>query len=203
MCGLADHHEVLGVLRIVLVQGAPRQEGVDDPIAEHVTQLVFVHPAMEAERGDDVNVVDAGLGGEIEDRLDNALAVVGAFHLGQREAGVVEADRELHIGPQQCGKRLHVDRIQQRVADGPVQVREAVERFGRVDDPAAIDGEALEAEALAAPEQGRWCRAVDVEHEAGDVACQETSRRSKAIFTAPRRPAAVAWAIASTWSSMR
>ena len=89
------------------------------------------------------------------------------------------------------------------VADGGLGVGQRVHGLGRVDDPAAL-GQPLQAEALAVPEQGGWRRAVDVEHESGPGAHRVRPfrsfrlRRSKAILTAPRRPAAPAWAMASS-----
>ena len=70
--------------------------------------------------------------------------------------------------------------------------------LGRVDDPAAL-GQGLEHEALSVPEQGGRCRLVHLEHEAGSAAhgaCPFLG--SKAILTAPRRPAAPACATASS-----
>ena len=78
LVGGADHGQVVVVLGVVLVEHAARLEGVVDAVAEHVAQLVLVHPAVQAEGGDDVDVVDAGRGGEVEHGLDHALAVVGA-----------------------------------------------------------------------------------------------------------------------------
>ena len=69
------------VLGIVLVQHAARVEGVEDPVAEHVAQLVVVHAAMQAERGDQVDVVDARIGRQVEHGFDDPLAGVGAAHL--------------------------------------------------------------------------------------------------------------------------
>ena len=112
LVGRAEHGQVVVVLGVVLVEHAARVEGVVDPIAEHVAQLVLVHPAMETEGGDDVDVVDAGRGGEVEHGFDDPLAVVGAAHLRQREAGVVERDRQLHAGPQQRRQRIHLDRVE-------------------------------------------------------------------------------------------
>ncbi len=167
LVGVADHGEVVGVLGVVLVQEALGEEGVDDAVAEYVAQLVLVHPAVESQRSDDVHVVDAGLGGHVEHRLDDPLPIVGPLHLRQRQARVVEADRQLHVRLQQLGKRVHVERIQQRIADVAVEVVEAGQRLGRVDDAAAIGGKTFEAEPLAAPEQGGRRRAVDVEDESG------------------------------------
>ena len=98
--------EVVVVLGVVLVERAARMERVVDAIAERVAQLVLVHPAVQAEGGDDVHVVDARLGGEVEHRLDHALAGVGRAHLRQRQADVVERDRQLHAGEQQRRQRI-------------------------------------------------------------------------------------------------
>ena len=102
----AEHGEVVVVLGVVLVEHAAWLERVVDAVAEHVAQLVLVHPAVEAEGGDDVDVVDAGRGGEVEHRLDDPLAGVGRAHLRQRQAGVVERDRQLHAGEQQRRQRI-------------------------------------------------------------------------------------------------
>ena len=88
-----------------------------------------------------------------------------------------------------------------------------VVRLGRVDHAAAVGRQLLEAEPFAVPEQWR-CRAVesstvDVEYEGrgSEASTVEYStgdrghHGSKAIFTAPRRPAVAAWAMASTWST--
>ncbi len=113
LVGRPDHGQVVVVLGVVLVEHAARLEGVVDAVAEHVPQLVLVHAAMQAEGGDDVDVVDPGLGGEVEHRLDDPLTVVGPAHLRQRQAGVVEHDRQLHVGVQQRRQRVHVDRVEQ------------------------------------------------------------------------------------------
>ncbi len=138
----------------------------------------------------------------VEDLLDDPLAQVGAAHLRQREADVVERDRELHAGEQQRWQRVHVDRVEQRGPDGAVDVVDGVVRLGRVDHAAAIGGQFLQAEAFAVPEQRGWCRAVDIEYESGARhQLVPLFLMSNAIFTAPRRPAVAAWAIASTWSA--
>ena len=61
------------------------------------------------------------------------------------------------------------ERVQQRMADGPVGVLDRLHRLGRVDHPAPL-GQRLEGEALAVPEQGRWGRLVHLEDEAGSAA---------------------------------
>ena len=156
-----------------------------------------------------------GRGGEVEHGLDDPLAVVGAAHLRQREAGVVEHDRQLHVGPQQRRQRVHVDRVEQARCGSRRRDRRCRQRLGWVDHPRAVGGQLLEAEPLAPPEQDRRRRAVDLEHETGTRHFSPSSfeasyrrphiegLRSKAILTAPRRPAAAAWAMASTCSSRR
>ena len=57
------------------------------------------------------DVVDAGLGGEVEHGLDDPLADVGPAHLRQRQADVVEGDRQLHAREQQRRQRVLVDRV--------------------------------------------------------------------------------------------
>ncbi len=75
------------------------------------------------------------------------------------------------------------------LGDGRPGIGRGLVGLGGVDDAAAL-GQALEAEALAAPEQGGGSRPVDFEDESGaraHAAARFWSRRSKAIFVAPRR----------------
>ena len=92
----AQEGEVVGVLGVVVVEQAVGGEGVVDPVADGVAQLGLGHAAVQGEGGDDVDVVDAGLGRQVEHRLDDALAHVGAAHGRQRQRDVVEGDRQLH-----------------------------------------------------------------------------------------------------------
>ncbi len=81
--GLADHRKILVVLGVVLVQHATRVEGVVDPVAQHVAQLVLVHPPVQSERGDEMDVVDPGGRRQVEHGLDDPLAGVGSTHFRQ------------------------------------------------------------------------------------------------------------------------
>ena len=121
----AEELQVVGVLGVVLGQQSTGLEGVVDAVADGVAQLGLGHPAVQGERGDQLDVVDAGLGGEVEHGLDDPLADVGATHLGQRQADVVEGDRQPHAGEQQRRQRVLVDRVEQGVADGAVDVVDA------------------------------------------------------------------------------
>jgi hypothetical protein len=73
-----------------------RGEGLVDPVAHGVAQLRLGHAPVQGQCGDEVDVVDARLGRQVEHRLDDPLADVGAPHGRQRQRDVVEADRELH-----------------------------------------------------------------------------------------------------------
>ncbi len=212
MGGLAEDDHAVGVLGIVVVEPARWGEGVVDAVADGVAQFVLGHPPVDGERCDEVHVVDAGLGGQVEDRFDDPLADVGASHGWQGQRDVVEGDGELHAGSQQGRERFGVaEWVQQRLADGAVGVDEALERLGRVDHPCTVRRQLLESEAFAVVEHDRWAGAVYVEDEAGsggEVAVAHllvsmsasrslSSRRSKATLTAPRRPAAAACSSAS------
>ena len=61
----------------MVVERALRGEGVIDAIAEGVTQLVLGHAAMQRQRSDEVNIIDTGCCGHIENLLDDALPNVG------------------------------------------------------------------------------------------------------------------------------
>ena len=61
LVGVAEVNEVGGVLGVVLPQQAVGLERVEDPISQRVAQLVLVHAAVQGERGDEHDVVDARL----------------------------------------------------------------------------------------------------------------------------------------------
>jgi len=197
--GLAQMDEVVRVLGVVLGQPAGWGEGVVDPVAQGVPQLGLGHAAVQGQGGDEDHVVHPGVGRHVEDGLDHHLADVGRLHGRQRQRDVVEADGELHAGVQQLGQRVAVaHRVQQGVADGAVGVIEGRQGLGGVDDPAAL-GQRLEGEALAVPEQRRRGGLVHFQDETGTAAHRVCPfLMSKAILTAPRRPAAPAWATASS-----
>ena len=197
--GLAQMDEVVGVLGVMLGQQPVRGEGVIDPVAQGVTELVLGHAPVQGQSGDEHDVVDPGVGRHVEHGLDDHLADVGCLHRGERQRDVVEADRQLHAGVEQLGQRVAVaERMEQGVADGAVGIVERLHRLGRVDHPAAL-GQGLGGEALAVPEQGRRRGLVHLEHETGTAAHRVCPFvMSNAIFTDPRRPAAPAWATASS-----
>ena len=174
-------------------------EGVVDPVAQGVAELVLGHAPVQGQGGDEHHVVDPGVGRHVEHGLDDHLADVGRLHRGQRERDVVEADRQLHAGVEQRRQRIAVaHRMEQGVADGAVGVVERLHGLGGVDHAAAL-GKGLEREPLAVPEQCGRRGLVHFEDETGSAAHRVCPFvMSKAILTAPRRPAAPAWATASS-----
>ena len=55
-------------------------EGVVHAVADRVPELGLGHAAVQGEGGDQVDIVDAGLRGDVEHGLDDPLAHVGAAH---------------------------------------------------------------------------------------------------------------------------
>ena len=198
--GAAQVDQAVGVLGVVLQQKAVGRERVVHAVAHGVTQLRLRHAPVQREGGDEHDVVHAGLGGQVEHGLDHPLADVGPAHGRKGEGDVVEGDGEAHARPQQGGQRRGVaQRLRQRPAYLLDGIGQGLQRLGRVHDPAAR-GQALEAPALAVPEQRRRGGPVHLEHESGPGAHADAAlvaRRSKATFTPPRRPAAAACSIAS------
>ena len=96
LVGHAQVEEVVGVLGVVLGEQAVRGEGVVDTVADGVAQLGLGHPPVEGEGHDELDVVDPGLGRQVEHLLDHQLADVGALHGRQRQRDVVEGDGQLH-----------------------------------------------------------------------------------------------------------
>ena len=211
LVGEAEMDELVGILGVVLPQQAVGGEGVEDALAQRVTKLGVGHASVQCQRRDQHHVVDAGLGRQLEDLLDDELAHVGPAHGGQGQRHVVEGDGELHAGPQLGPQRGDVAQgLVERPADGADGVGQGVHRLRGVEHPGP-DGQLLEPVPLAVPEQGGGGGVVDFEDEAGPGAhgtdpfvlgpvprwrCR--ARRSKTTFTAPRRPAAPAWARASS-----
>ena len=120
---------------------------------------------MEGVGDQELDVVDAGPGGPLEDVLEDAAPDVRGLHLGERQGDVVEGNGQPHPAVQQGGERLGAVGVVQRPVDGGVDVLDPRERLGRVDDPAA-EGEPLEAEPLTLMEQQRWGPLVHLQHKA-------------------------------------
>jgi hypothetical protein len=164
-----------------------------------MAQFFFGHAAMQGQRRHQLHVVNTGLGGHVEHRLDHHLTDVGRLHRRQRERDVIEADRELHARTQKGGEGVTVAQwMEQGIADGAIGILDRLHGLGGVNDATAL-GQRLEAELLSVPEEGRWRRLVDFEDEAWTATHRiGPFRTSNAILTAPRRPAAPAWAMASS-----
>ncbi len=183
----------------MVVQASLRRERVVDAVTDRSPQLGLGHAPVQSERGDQLDVVDARVGRQVEHGLDDALADVGPLHLRQRQRDVVERDRQLHPRTEQRRERFGVERVQQGVADRAVDVVEAVERL-RCVDRACPGGKLVQPESFAMVEEQRGGGAIDVEDEPGaghQRFLSRSLRMSKAIFTLPRRPAVAACSIAS------
>jgi hypothetical protein len=87
------------------------------------------------ERGgdDDLDVVDAVVGEELEDDREHALAHVGRAHRRERERDVVDGDDDLHPGRSFAWSGSSPVGVVQRVADRGVDVLQRLERRARVD----------------------------------------------------------------------
>ena len=146
LVGLAEEDEGVGILRVMLQEQSVGGEGVEDAVTEGVAQLVR-RSCAGARPGRTIKTTSStpACGSQVEDRLDDPLAVVGLLHRGQRQGDVVERDGQLHARPQQLGQRLGVaDGVQQGLADGRVRIAEGGQGLGGVDD-AAPGGQLLQA----------------------------------------------------------
>ena len=215
LVGEAEVDQLVGVLGVVLLQQPVGGEGVVDAVTQGVAQLGVGHAAVQRQRRDEHHVVHAGLGGQLEDLLDHQLAHVGAAHGRQRQRDVVEGDGELHARPQQ-------GRAAGRRRQGGCRGRGGWRRRGRLRASTGSGaystrlpvGQPLEPEPLAVPEQawaawsgrprgrsrasGSCVRSFRAWRPRWSAGARRTPRRSKTTFTAPRRPAAPAWASASS-----
>ena len=156
------------VFGVVLQEPAVGRESIEDAVAQRVAQLGVGHAAVQPERGDEHHVVDASIGCQVEHRLDDPLAVVGPAHGRQWQGEVVKGDRQAHAGVQQFGERGAVaERLDQGAPDGRVGVGEGGQRFWRINDAAAVGGQAFEAETFPVPDEHGGCGAVYFEDEPG------------------------------------
>ena len=215
--GEPEVDEVRRVLGVVLEQQAVRRERLEDAVAEGVAELGVGHPAVEGERGDQHDVVDAGLGGQVEDRLDHPLAHVGGAHRREGERDVVEGDREPHARETAACAAAASRRAGCRGRGGsPRRDR----RAGRAARARRRPGSRREAARAGSPRRARSASAESSGRPRGRsrasgslcllgrvrprpafrTARRRTRpsrvaplRRSNTIFTAPRRPAAAAW----------
>ena len=84
-----------------------------------------------------MNVVNAVIGQRLEHHVKHPLAQVGPLHLRQRQADVVDRDRDAHVGVELREQRVGVFRMQQRVANRYVGIGQRFKRRRRIDDPGA------------------------------------------------------------------
>ena len=156
---LADVDVVLRVLAVVLVEtvGVERRE---DPLSDDVAQLVLGHASVEAKRGDDVQIVDAGLGRHVDDLLHHQLPHVRRRHRRQRKREIVEGDRQLHAPAQQRLERVVLERLAQRALDRAFGMCDWLQWIGRVHD-ARTERHLLQPDAFSEVKEHRRRVAID------------------------------------------
>ena len=162
----ADLRERVFVLAVE-VEEILRPEGAEDALAHHAADLVGGHAPVQGGRHDDLDVLDALAGGELDHLLEDALADVGQRHRRQWDRDVVDGDRQLHPGLQELGERLGVPHgVQQGMTDRGLHVPDPGESVGRIHH-AGSEGELLHAEALPFVDEQRRGPLVHLEHESG------------------------------------
>ena len=106
----------------MLIQRSARCKGVVHAIANRVTKFGFGHTSVEGECRDDVDIVNASIGGHIKNCLDDALTNVGALHLGKGQAHVIKCDGELHAWEQLLGQRILLDGVEQCMTNSAINI---------------------------------------------------------------------------------
>ena len=145
--------QVVLVFGIVLVQHATRGKSIVNTVAEHVSQFVFSHTAMEGKRRDDVDVVDTSVCCEVENRFNNALTNIGTRHFGEWQRDVVECDGEFHAREQECWQRVHLDGVQQCMANSRVNVINGCFWLGSINDSGAVGWQFFQRIVFATPKK--------------------------------------------------
>src|SRR5438445_719288 len=112
---------------------------------------------------------------------------------------VVEGDGELHATAERRLGRVVLGRLAERSLDGTLWMGDRLQRVGRIHDP-GTEGQLLEAHALTELKQHRRSVAIDLDDCSWARHQILNGRRSNATFTAPSRPALIAYAIASRYS---
>ncbi len=149
--GRADELHPSRVLGVVVVE-AVGPVRVEDAVADDVAHLLGRHPPVDRRGDDDLDVLDAVVGEELEDDGEHALAHVGPAHRRERQRDVVDGDDDLHPRAQLRVERIAAEGVVEGVADGRVDVLERVDGRARVDD-ARADGQ-VDLEDLVAAEDG-------------------------------------------------
>ena len=114
--GLAQHHHFGAVLGVEIVQPVG-PVSLERPLADHPANLILGHAAMQRIGDNQVNVVNAIIGQRLQHHVKHPLAQVGALHLRQRQADVVDRDGDAHVGVELREERVGVFGMQQRVAN--------------------------------------------------------------------------------------
>ena len=151
MIGLAQHDDFGAVLGVEVVEplGPELLEGA---LADHPANFTLRHAAMERGRDDQMNVVHAVIRERLQHRIEHPLAQIRAAHLRQRQADIVDRDRDAHVGIELREQRIGVERMEQGVTDRRVGIGQRIERRRRIDH-AGAGGQLFEHEVFAVRDQ--------------------------------------------------
>ena len=163
MIGLAQHRELGAIFGVEVVQPLG-PELLERALAHHAANLGLGHAPMERGRDDQMDVVDAVVGERLEHDVERAFADIGPAHLRQRQADVVDRDRDAHVGIELREQRIGVLGTQQRVADRGVRIGQRLQRRRRIDHSRA-GGQLLVPEVVAIGDQPRRRAPVERHHQ--------------------------------------
>jgi hypothetical protein len=166
MVGFANRDEVRAILGVVVVEPVG-PVGIEHLVADHVANFVRLHAPVDARRDDDLDVLDAVVGQEFEQDVQDPLAHVGASHGRKRQRDVVHSDGDLHAGSKLRVERLGAERVVQRVADGGFRILQRLDRRFRIDD--ASSGREIDFDQSIAGKEGARGAVTLESYEAGMV----------------------------------
>ena len=114
--GLAQFHDPARLLGVV-VRVAVRVVGVENLASYHPLHFLRRHPPVERVGDEQVDVVHARIGEQVEDDLQHDLPHVRRPHGRERQGDVVHRDQHLHAGAQLGVERIALFGMVDRPAD--------------------------------------------------------------------------------------
>ena len=163
MVGLAEHHQFGAIFTVEVIE-AVRPELFESALTDHPADFRFGHAAMEGRGDNDVDIVNAVVSERLQNIIEQTFANIGTAHLRQRQADVVDRNGHAHVRIELRKQRIGVERMEQRVTDGGVGIRQRIEWRRRVDH-ARTGGEPFEHEIVAISYQARLGAAIERHHQ--------------------------------------
>ncbi len=108
---------------------------VIDVRADHPLHFPSRHLAVERICDDQMYVVNAIRTAHIQHNLKHRLPQIRRLHRRQGQRNVVHRDRHPHSRLKQSIKRLHLDRMINRITDSGLAVRQTLDRRIRINNP--------------------------------------------------------------------